>query len=280
MTCRVAASFNNNYYELVQTSESGAHEKQGAQQWREQLEECLENNTMAIYLQPVVSRDQKKLVHFEVLARMPTSTGETLPGGSFLPMAERLGMMPLIDQTIILNTLKLAQQSSTKEVLFSINLSPSSTNDQAFISWLGETLQQYRDVANRINLELNEGNLEQSKAVLKPLTERLSQTDSTLSLDHFGIGFSSFGYLTNLPARYVKIDRSHIQNIHQQKESRFFVHSLADIAHGLGIQVIAEGIENELQVEALLALPIDALQGYYVARPMAAEKAFEQYLDQ
>ncbi|MBT3196187.1 MAG: EAL domain-containing protein [Gammaproteobacteria bacterium] len=271
-----ARTNRGNGWQLQQTSETDTLAHQGAQQWKTLLEQCLKENSLEVYLQPVVTTEDRRLVHYEVLARISSQDGQTLPGGSFLPMAERFGMMPQIDRTIILNTLNLATTAAAKEAHFSINLSSSSTNDPDFIRWLEQTLKQFPGASNRISLEINEGDMVQGKESIRPLADRLDEIGSSLSLDHFGVGFSSFGYLTDLRARYVKIDRSHIQEIHLQKESRFFVHSLADIAHGLGIEVIAEGIENQQQIDTLKELPIDALQGYFIAKPQPAEVALKQ----
>ncbi|HIJ22928.1 MAG: EAL domain-containing protein [Gammaproteobacteria bacterium] len=267
-----ARAQHSNGWHLLNTSETDTAHHQGAQHWKAHIEQCLTEKNLEIYLQPVVSTQDRTLVHYEVLARMPSSDGETLPGGSFIPMAERFGLMPEIDRIIILNTLELAS-SKAPSANFSINLSSSSTSDPEFIGWLEKTLNRFPGAAKRISLEVSEGDMDKGKESIRPLADRLDEIGSSLSLDHFGVGFTSFGYLTDLRARYVKIDRSHIQDIHQQKESRFFVHSLADIAHGLGIQVIAEGVENQQQIDTLKDFPIDGLQGYFIAKPLPAEEA-------
>jgi EAL domain-containing protein (putative c-di-GMP-specific phosphodiesterase class I) len=140
-------------------------------------------------------------------------------------------------------------------------------HDPEFVEWLVERLGQAPAAARRLVLEAPEYGVMANREAAERLLDRLARTPTRFGLDHFGIGAVSFGYLKRFRLAYIKIDGSYIRGIDTNIDNQFLVQSVADIAHGLDIQVIAESVETGLEWHALDRLHVDAGQGYFVGHP-------------
>ncbi|MET0101940.1 MAG: EAL domain-containing protein [Sedimenticola sp.] len=250
-----------------------AGEKRGARaasEWREFIERALTEERLVLQYQPVVACD-RSLLHQEVLVRILEDTEEggqrQMTAGMFLPQAESVGLAIAIDRAVIAKILDKLSNESGSSGLYAVNISPSSLQEPVFLVWLDRLLAQYTGVANRIIFEMPEygavSQLEQVHAFINVLDKHGSQ----FSLDHFGRSFSSFAYLRSVKANYLKVDSSFMRDLDQSQDNQFFVHALAEIAHGLEIKVLGESIESEAVWDLLPGLDLDGGQGYYIGRP-------------
>lgn len=240
----------------------------GRSDWRALLETVLTQKTVNLHVQPTVARsDQKTIVHHEILTRIHHGEGRHLSAGALLPLAEQLGVMPALDRIILEHIFALPALRFAPPKL-AINLSPLSLTDGAFTSWLLAQLQHCTDSGLQLSFEFPEFRAMQHLGLLKSFAERIRPMGHALGIDHFGQGLTHFGYLHSLLPEYVKLDRAITNEVHtDQGDSAFFVSTLCTVAHSLDIRVIVEGIETERQWHAVTALPVDAVQGYFIQRP-------------
>jgi len=200
-----------------------------------------------------------------VLLRISTDEG-LLPAGGFMPMAERLGLAPTVDRAVISAVLARLQQASVPGPL-AVNLSPGSLSDPQFIDWLLAQLDQHRQVTGRVTFELPEYGASSDTQALRALAGGLAARGCGLGLDHFGRGFNPLGYLAGLKLAYLKVDGRYIQALVGDADSRQFIRTLREVAHGLDCLIIAEGVENAAQLAAVTELRLDGAQGYHLAAP-------------
>lgn len=243
-----------------------------ASYWAERLGEVITKKNIILCFQPIMSiQDGAAPLHHETLLRIKEPDGRLLNAGVFLPMAQKLGLGVELDKVVISHLKEVVAAGIEEKGPLAVNLSPATLCAPGFAEWLSDELADSPDFASRLIIELPErGAVEQLDAV-KLLAEKVSGLAVKISLDHFGRGFVSFGYLSNLKADYLKIDGSYIHGIDQNKENQFFVQTLAKIAHGLEIKIIAESVETQAEWEMLKSLEVDGGQGYFLDKPRCEE---------
>ena len=148
-----------------------------------------------------------------------------------------------------------------------VNLSPRSLAEASFIDWLVDLLNQRPSLASRLILEFPEYGVSGNLDLLVALVGRLSPLGVQFSLDHFGKGFTSFAYLRNIKLDYLKVDGSFIRQLGQHEDNRFFIKTIADIAHSLDMMVVAESVESAEAWQLLLVLGVDGGRGFLFGRP-------------
>jgi diguanylate cyclase (GGDEF)-like protein len=240
----------------------------GKREWKPLLEDILANRAIILYSQPAVSRGDKGCVlHHEILSRVIDAEGRHLSAGMFLPMAEQLGLMPAFDRMILERIFALPPKLFSPQRL-TINLSPLSLADTEFAAWLNQKLRQCAETGLSLQVEFPEFRAIRHLQLIKAFADELRVMGHALGIDHFGQGLTHFGYLKSLLPDYVKIDRAITNELHSaQNDSFFFVNALCTVAHSLEIRVIVEGVETEQQWQTVSALPVDAVQGYFIRRP-------------
>jgi len=240
----------------------------GKTQWMELLRDAIANRAIVLYSQPTVSRqDPGTIIHHEIFARVRTPADLELSMGMFVPLAERSGLMPALDKMIIELLLEQALDQFTPHRI-AINLSPLSLADAAFSSWLDGQLIQCARKGLRLNFEFPEFRIHRHIEVIKAFAKRIKHHGHRLGIDHFGQGLTHFGYLKSLLPDYVKIDRAITAgNLAEQSDSCFFINTLCNVAHSLDMMIIIEAVETESQWQALSALHVDAVQGFYIQQP-------------
>ena len=180
----------------------------GKTEWKDLLENIIANLSIILYSQPTVNlQDPHKTVHHEILARVIDVSGRHLSIGTFIPIAERLGLMPALDKMIIGKLLKqpLRQLSLTR---IAINMSPLSLTDGEFVTWIHRQMEQCSQAGLKINFEFPEFRIIRYSNLIKEFSEIIKRQGHALGIDHFGQGLMHFGYLKSLMPDYVKIDRA------------------------------------------------------------------------
>ncbi len=268
MALRAAQRKGPNACHIYDVSLPDIMEVHGATRWHEIIGRAIESREVKLTFQAVVTCDAKAPMHYEALARIRGEKGELLPAGLFMPMAERLGMAPDFDRVVVGKAFDHLASIEDKQAVVAVNISPASVHDAAFADWLCALLKARGDgLARRVIFEATEYGCAAKPASLGRFVERVRSCGAQFSLDHFGVGLSSFGYMRDLKLDYIKIDGSIIRHIHTNRDNQFFVHSITGIAHGLDMRVIAESVEEEQELETLKALRIDGVQGYLVGEP-------------
>jgi diguanylate cyclase (GGDEF)-like protein len=238
-----------------------------ANEWHAILKQVLADRSVSLHTQPVVEFQDKKLLYFQVLARIDVDD-KLAVAGLFLPMAERFQLMIPFDKMVIekvLESLSLRQDG----ILYCVTLSESSMADEQFITWLDETLHPLKELAGRLVFEVPEHAIHYNEAALGRLCKLSKQYNFKLSVDRFGSSSVPFSYLQRIGLDIIKLDHSFIRDIQDNQSDQFFLHSAVQIAHSQEIQVIAVGVESEQEWNILKDLGVDGAMGYYLGRPTA-----------
>ncbi|HIQ40719.1 MAG TPA: EAL domain-containing protein [Sulfurivirga caldicuralii] len=232
-------------------------------QW---MREKLGSDAFSLVYQPIAETTTGQIKHFEVLMRLKGPDGQPVSPATFIPLAERFGLILEIDQWVMAQALEKLKQLPT-EIGLSINLSAPSMQRPDLIKQISHLVEHSDSNPQRLMIELTEtayvSNLTQAEHNLKGL-KRLG---FKLALDDFGVGFSSFNYLSKLPIDYVKLDGSYIRDLPQNPHHQAFVTGITTIAHGFNMKLVAEFVENEAIVTAIRKLNIDYMQGYHISPP-------------
>jgi EAL domain-containing protein (putative c-di-GMP-specific phosphodiesterase class I) len=209
----------------------------------------------------------------EMLIRLRDEDGSMVPPGAFIPAAERFGLMPQLDRWVVdtaLANFSRLHPSGKPVKLCAINLSGPTFEDNSFADFVLQRLEDYGVSPQRICFEITETAAMSSMSRAVEFMQRLRSAGCKFSLDDFGSGMASFGYLKNLPVNFLKIDGSFIRNIETDPVSYSIVRAVTDIGHQLGLQVVAEWVADERARDLLRGLSVDYAQGFAIHRPEAA----------
>ncbi|RMH10729.1 MAG: EAL domain-containing protein, partial [Gammaproteobacteria bacterium] len=238
--------------------------------WKENIEYAHLSDNFLLYLQPIVDLKTGETVSYEVLLRMRNQKGEILSPAGFIPAAEHMGLIHAIDHMVlrkVIEVLAKVQKTTDRATTFSVNLSAHSFNDPELLSLIEETLALHQVNPEYLVFEITEtAALENLPGALN-LMKKIQKLGCHFVLDDFGVGFSSFYYLRELPVNAVKLDGSFIRNLAQNPDDRILVNALCSVARGFGKRITAEYVENRTIYDLVRDLDIDYIQGYHVGRP-------------
>ncbi len=236
---------------------------------RNQVMEALEQDRFELVFQPIASVLDGGIHHFETLVRIRDAHGNQIMPGTFIPAAEQFGLIGRVDRVIVRKALKrlAALPEARQDIGISINLSGLSVGDSDMLAYIEREVAAAGVAPERITFEVTETAACENMARAAEFIGRIGQMGCKISLDDFGVGFSSFSYLKNLDVDYLKIDGSFIRDIVRSHGDRLFVKALVDVARGMGIRTIAEFVESREAFTLLRRIGVDYVQGYYIGRP-------------
>jgi len=237
--------------------------------WKDQIERAFIEDRFFLYYQPILDIRNQSISHYECLLRMTDSEGNFIVPGQFIPIAEQLGMINLIDRMVVKKALD-QHKSFNKlgmNITLSINLSGQALNDLELQRSLHDLLSQPDINPEQIIFEITETTAVSNFSSAQRLMNEIKSLGCSFAIDDFGVGFSSFYYLMHLPVDYVKIDGSFIKSLNSSKEDQVLVRALAEIAQGLGKKTIAEFVENREILDILHEFGVHYAQGYYIGKP-------------
>jgi diguanylate cyclase (GGDEF)-like protein/PAS domain S-box-containing protein len=219
-------------------------------------------------IKPVIDDGQQRQ-HYELLLRLKDRAGNLITPEQFIPIAERYGVITIVDRWVLEATLKsYAQYFAANKALVSINLSGASINDERFTNFAINLIKQSQVPGDCLCFEITEtAAIAQISRAQKFITA-MKNLGVKFALDDFGSGVSSFAYLKNLAVDYLKIDGSLVKNIINEECDRAIVYSINEVAHLMGIKTIAEFVENDQILEHIGKISIDYAQGYIMGRPI------------
>ena len=236
----------------------------------QELRQCLDGSQFALLVQPKVSLNTGAVVGAEALIRWAHPKRGILPPGAFLPLAREIGAMRAIDNWVLRQAISMCAQLRDFGASFplSINLSADALGDVMLPERLIRDLATAGLPASMLEIEIPEGDLMADVQASVRTLEALAAMGVRLSIDDFGTGYSSFAYLAQFPVHTLKIDRSFVIGLDGTGPSRKIVKGIVRLAHSLGLDVVAEGAEDENQLVQLQRLKCDAVQGFAVAPAM------------
>jgi len=236
------------------------------------LRGAVERNEFLVRYQPILRAGSRQLRGFEALVRwQPAGSGEISPA-RFIPLAEVTGLIVPIGRYVLRAALREAA-TWPDDLIVSVNLSARQLQDVALVDDVRLALRETGMPAGRLELEITEtAAMQDEERSVRRLAE-LKQLGISIAVDDFGTGYSSLGYLQRFPIDLLKIDHSFVKELGTSARERSFVAAIVEMAHTLGLETVAEGVETEEQLALLQSLGCDLAQGYLFARPMLPEDA-------
>jgi diguanylate cyclase (GGDEF)-like protein/PAS domain S-box-containing protein len=235
--------------------------------WIGRVREAIEAGQLVLHSQPIIELASGAMIGEELLVRMRGDRGELLPPHSFLPTAERFGLVREIDLWVMTRATRLAAEGRT----VSVNLSGRSLGDRRLTDLVAAQLAWNGSQPGEVIFEITETAAAQGVEDLSDFAGRLEQTGARVAIDDFGTGFGSLTYLKHLPVRFLKIDMEFIKGMANSVRDRRVVKTIVTIAEGLGMRTIAEGVEDQLTLGMLREYGVSCAQGHYLGRPSPLE---------
>jgi EAL domain-containing protein (putative c-di-GMP-specific phosphodiesterase class I) len=236
------------------------------------LREALVSGAIGVAYQPKVNAVTGATTGVEALARWTHPALGAIGPDEFIPLAEASGLMGPLTSSVLRQALIACKgwQRRARNVGVAVNVSASTVLNPAFVTEVAAILTSINVPAQLLTLELTEGVVVADPTLAAERLRELRALGVAISVDDFGTGYSSLTYLKGLPVDEVKIDKGFVDGIAEDPADRAVVRAVVDIAHTLGLRVVAEGVEYEEQHDLLRSLGVDEVQGYLHARPMPA----------
>ena len=239
----------------------------------EQLRGALDREELSLFYQPQIDVSTGGMAGVEALLRWNNPLLGFVSPVEFIPIAEQSGLIVPIGRYVILQALTSIahwKQSYGWNLKISVNLSPRQFRDPTLLQYIQQTLAKTGVSSDCLELEITEGVLISSHANIDQSLSRLHEMGVSIAMDDFGTGYSSLSYLRRYPFDTLKIDRSFVSDITLDPKDRELVNATIAMAHGLGLTVVAEGVESEDELNYLNKRGCDLAQGYLFSRPLSA----------
>jgi diguanylate cyclase (GGDEF)-like protein len=271
VACYAAKDAGRNRVHLFRSDDADTQQRCNEVQWVSRIVRGLDEDRFRLYRQDIVSlHSEQQGDHFEILIRMLDEEGRIVPPGAFFPAAERFGVTPNIDRWVLSSTLAYFDNNPAERQrlgLCSINVSGHTLADQHFLDFVEAQLDGSQVPGHKLCFEVTETAAIANLATARRFIARLKARGCRFALDDFGSGLSSFAYLKNLDVDFLKIDGMFVRDMADDPIDRSMVKSINEVGHVMGMQTIAEFVEDESTREALKALGVDFAQGYAVHKP-------------
>jgi diguanylate cyclase (GGDEF)-like protein len=231
----------------------------------DEIMSALKSDRLVFAYQPIVGAKSRKPDHYECLLRLSREDGSVATAGDFIPAAETLGLVRLVDRRAL--EMAVAQLYAHPQIKLAINVSGTTACDQSWLQSFINYVRENREVAERMTVELTEtaalhGFEENSRFVT-----RLRDMGCRVAIDDFGAGYTSFRNLHNLHVDMVKIDGDYVKNLNTSPDNQLFVRTLVDLAKNFRLETVAEWVSSEEDAKLLAELGIDYFQGFYFGEP-------------
>ncbi|MGH9360562.1 MAG: EAL domain-containing protein, partial [Thermoanaerobaculia bacterium] len=271
--CYVAKEGGRNRVHEYEPDDTLVAERYGEMQWIHRINRAFEDRLFRLYYQPIqpLAPEDGRDILCEVLIRMLDDRGRVISPAAFIAAAERYHLIGSVDRWVVRTALRALAESqrrdASKRLLFAINLSGQSLSDDSFLDYVVAQLVESGVDSRRICFEITEtaaiSKLDGATRFIKVLREM----GCRFVLDDFGTGLSSFAYLRDLPVDFLKIDGEFVRNMLEDEVKRALVESINQIGHVIGVQTIAEWVENRATLDVLKKIGVDYAQGYWIAKP-------------
>jgi diguanylate cyclase (GGDEF)-like protein/PAS domain S-box-containing protein len=239
--------------------------------WIDEVRAALHDDRLVLYAQPIIDLRTGSTVREELLIRMLSPDGDIIPPASFIPAAERFGLINEIDRWVVAQALELARGGRPLQ----INISARSFGDAAITRAVSEAVSRGVDPSSVV-FEITETAAASNYREASDFAERLARAGCGLALDDFGTGFGTLSYLKHIPFNYLKIDMDFVRQLTREPVSQRIVKVIVRTARELGQKTIAEGVEHPATLPILQGLGVDMAQGYHIGPPIPIERTAAQ----
>jgi diguanylate cyclase (GGDEF)-like protein len=237
--------------------------------WRMLIQNALKENRWLLVSQPVVRlADRTVMLHAEMMARLIDEKAQLVPASQFLPMAARHQLMPEIDRALVTLGLEYAAVGGVGREQIALNMSPQGVANRELVSWLGGVLGGLKGAATHVSIELSEFACLRNIEAAQRAMELVRKHGAKFGIDNFGVDPQALKLLRQIPPDYIKLSGGLIADIATNNEARNLVMSIVQLAKSLEVLVLAQNIENEAQVAALIAAGVEGGQGYLFGAPV------------
>ncbi len=275
--CFAAKEAGRNQIHVYHPEKSVAAVRHGEVQWVTRIRSALEEDRFTLYAQPIKPLESVTGAppHYEVLLRMIGEEGELIPPGAFIPAAERYDLMPAIDRWVVEHLVACVSRRNCRmqpgQRLF-VNLSGQSLCRAESLQAMVDLLSRHPDIGGLFCFEVTEtaaiGNLSSARYFM----QTLKRFGCQFALDDFGSGLSSFGYLKNMPVEYLKIDGGFVKDMLHDRIDESMVEAINHIGHIMGLETIAECVEDFATLARLVDIGVDYAQGFGIRRPFPLDE--------
>ncbi len=225
----------------------------------DEIVSALNERRIALAFEPIVATQSREIAFYEALMRVIRADGTVVTAHDIIPIAERLGLVRLLDHRVL--ELLVAELVASPSLRASLNVSPASTSDPDWWAGLSACLRTHPNVAQRLIVEITETAAIQDIDDTRGFVARAKDLGCRIAIDDFGAGYTSFRSLRRLGVDLVKIDGAFVQNLTRSEDDRAFVHTLLDLARRLGLEIVAEWVQDEQSAALLAAWGCHYLQG-------------------
>jgi diguanylate cyclase (GGDEF)-like protein len=242
------------------------------------LREAIDRDELDLYYQPKVDLRRQRIIGVEALLRWHDPVMGNINIEELVSLAEKTGLIRPLTKWVIRHALQTSHYWSTRlhiELPISINLSIWDLQDPNFAAHVRKEVERWYRTPRHIEFEITESAMMSDPEKTIATLGQLASMGHLMSVDDFGTGFSSLAYLKKFPVRSLKIDRSFVSDMETDNNDHVIVRSTIDMAHGMGMNVIAEGVESEALLKELMMMGCDIAQGYHISRPLPAEEFIE-----
>jgi len=245
-----------------------------------ELRRAVENDQLQVLYQPIYSLETGEIEGLEALARWFHPELGEIPPQKFVDIAEEIGLIDALGDKIMRRACLdfaavQAVSGDSQPITLSINLSSKQFANTSLVERISDILAETAFSAIKLKLEITESVFFEYRQTAMEMLNALREMGIELNIDDFGTGYSNLSYLTTLPISSLKIDRSFVSMLSQTGSNPAIVQTIIGLARNLGLRVVAEGVENKIQLDELIKLDCDAAQGYYFARPMTLNETKE-----
>lgn len=236
---------------------------------------AIEQNEFTLLYQPIMNLQREKITHCEALIRWNSSELGAIGPDIFIPIAEESSLIVDIGYWVLRQACRDAKKWDIQTI--SVNIASAQLREAEFIPTLKRILEEEAFPANKLCMELTEHSLMEDISSTRKTLRALIEMKVQLSIDDFGTGYSSLSYLKHFPCRFIKIDKSFIDDVAINDEDASLVDAIIHMGHALSRTIVAEGVETEAQLKKVKSQGCDYVQGYFISRPLSADD-FERFI--
>lgn len=277
--CYIAKEHGRNQIYIYRDNDALQNKHTDEMNWIHRIHDALENNRFVLYSQEIISVFGVNPSHHEILIRMKGDDGILIPPVSFLTAAERYNLITDIDLWVIRNTLEHFSKPELANHYVSINLSGQTLGNARVMSRIVDYVSESNISPEQICFEITETAMIANLNSAQRFIATLRNLGCTMALDDFGSGLSSFAYLKNLPVNFLKIDGTFVKDMNTDPINAAMVESIIQVGHKMGLEIIAEYVENNAILEQLKTMGANYAQGFGIAKPQPLENLGRQQTD-
>jgi predicted signal transduction protein with EAL and GGDEF domain len=240
------------------------------------LHYALERREFVLYYQPQINIKTREICGIEALVRWQHPELGLVYPNKFIPLAEENGLIIPIGEWVLQTACsqnKAWQNAGLQPLRISVNLSSRQFQDKNLVSMVSRVLDRTELEPKWLELEITESSLMNNVKFARQALSELQEIGVNISMDDFGTGYSSLGYLKKFPFHTLKIDQSFVRDLKDNPKDIAIISAAITLGYGFNLRVIAEGVENQEQLELLRSLNCEEMQGYWFSRPLTAEEA-------